>query len=53
MEDEPIRIRRLSAPSDMDTLPQGTIIEVHEDYKLKETYIQRSRDEEHPMWEKI
>ena len=43
---EPSTIRRHSAPTYLDNLPQGTNIVVAE----KELYIQTSRDENNPCW---
>lgn len=48
-------ITRFSKPTVWDTLKKGTVVEVFADDPLDENtyYIQRSADENLPLWEKI
>ncbi len=52
--EQPRIITRLSRPTEWDMLPKGQIISVIiPDPFEEELWIQRSRDSNHPLWEKI
>ncbi|HVW99247.1 MAG TPA: hypothetical protein VHA52_02235 [Candidatus Babeliaceae bacterium] len=48
-----MNIIRHAAPNIYDQAPYGTICEVIVDHQRVALYIQRSKDEDRPEWEKI
>lgn len=46
-------ITRMAPPNKMDTLPKGTVCKVIRKNESPQLFIQRSPNEEKPLWEKI
>ena len=53
MAQERIVLVRNSNPHEYDLAPQGTICKVIINDVCHERFIQRSSDEEHPLWESV